>query len=253
MKASEGAAPAPRTAAELYIDLVMRSVLDVVYDDRENQLSGTRRGGNWPVRAHSMIGPQRLANVAACVRSVLERGVPGDLVETGVWRGGATIVMRAVLRAYGVRDRSVWVADSFEGLPPPDPDRYPLDAGDTHHTFSDLAVSLEEVRRNFGRYDLLDEQVRFVKGWFRDTLPELPVAQIAVLRLDGDMYESTMVALESLYPKLSPGGYCIVDDYGAVPGCARAVDDYRARHRLDEILQPVDWTAVYWRKVAQRG
>jgi O-methyltransferase len=171
MKESYGSAPAPRTAAELYVDLVMRSVLDLLYDDREQQVSGTRRGGNWPVRAQSMIGPQRLANVAACVRSVLERDVPGDLVETGVWRGGATIVMRAVLRSYDVRDRSVWVADSFEGLPLPDVDRYPLDAGDTHHTFSDLAVSLEEVRRNFARYDLLDDQVRFVKGWFRTRCP----------------------------------------------------------------------------------
>lgn len=156
--------------------------------------------------------------------------------------------MRGVLRALGDSSRRVWACDSFAGLPPPDTERYPRDAGDAHSTFLNLVVSQDEVRANFERYGLLDEQVRFLPGWFRDTLPHAPIEGIAVLRLDGDMYESTMVALQSLYPRLSPGGYLIVDDYGAVPGCRAAVEDYRRAHELDEPIHPIDWTGVYWRR-----
>jgi O-methyltransferase len=128
--------------------------------------------------------------------------------------------------------------------------RYPKDAGDPHHTFSNLAVSVDEVRANFERYGLMDARVRFLPGWFRDTLPTAPIERIAVLRLDGDMYGSTMVALESLYPRLSPGGYVIVDDYGAVAGCREAVEDYRRDHGIGEPIHAIDWTGVYWRRVS---
>lgn len=132
--------------------------------------------------------------------------------------------------------------------PPPDAAKYPADAGDYHHRIPGLTVPLEEVKRNFERYGLLDDRVRFLKGWFRDTLPSAPVERLALLRLDGDMYESTVVALESLYPKLSPGGWVIVDDYGAVPACDRAVEDFR---RAQGILEPMERTpvcGVLWRK-----
>ncbi len=207
-------------------------------------------GLDWPAHALSMIGMRRLDNLDHCVREVLRRGVPGDLIETGVWRGGATILMRAVLRAYGDTERSVWVADSFQGLPPPDAETYPADSGDRHHTFSTLAVSLDQVRRNFDAYGLLDEQVHFLPGWFRDTLPGAPISQLAVLRLDGDMYESTMVALTALYPRVSPGGYVIVDDYGAIASCRAAVHDFLDRHGIHADLQTIDWTGVYWQRTA---
>jgi glycosyltransferase involved in cell wall biosynthesis len=103
-----------------------------------------------------MIGLKWLANVRLCVESVLDLGVPGDLIETGVWRGGATIFMRAILKSHGVTDRLVWVADSFAGLPPPDAARYPLDEGITLHRFAQLAVPQECVQENFRRYGLLD-------------------------------------------------------------------------------------------------
>ena len=122
-----------------------------------------------------MIGMKRLDNLQHCVEDTLARQVPGDLIETGVWRGGASIFMRGILRAHGVSDRTVWVADSFQGLPPPNPDAYPADAGDPLHTFDYLAVSLEDVKSHFERYGLLDDQVRFLKGWFRDTLPAAPI------------------------------------------------------------------------------
>lgn len=205
-------------------------------------------GRDWPVEGETMIGRARLDNLEWCVRDVLRRGVPGDLIETGVWRGGATILMRGVLEAYGDRDRRVWVADSFRGLPPPDAERYPADAGDPHWQEAALAVPLEAVKANFGRYGLLDDQVRFLVGWFADTLPAAPIDRLAVLRLDGDMYGSTMEALCALYPKVSVGGYVIVDDYGAVKGCRAAVEDYRRTHGVDDPMVTIDWTGVYWRR-----
>jgi O-methyltransferase len=207
------------------------------------------QGRDWPADAETMIGHSRLDNLQDCIETALRDGVPGDLVEAGVWRGGATIFMRAVLAAHGDDERLVWVADSFEGLPRPDPGRAPLDRGDTAWAFSaELAVSLDAVKANFERYGLLDERVRFLAGWFKDTLPNAPIERLAVMRLDADMYESTMDALTALYPKLSPGGYVIVDDYGALPNCRAAVHDFRAAHDIDDPIVPVDWTGVYWRR-----
>ena len=215
------------------------------YDPRERE-----NGRDWPPRAESMIGLRRMDNIQFCVETVLRDGVPGDLIETGVWRGGATIFMRGILKAHGDTERTVWAADSFEGLPKPDPHRYPADTGDTHHRFTGLQVGVEQVKHNFLRYGLLDDQVRFLVGWFEDTLPSAPIEQLAVLRLDGDMYASTMQALVALYPKLSVGGFCIVDDYGNVPGCKRAVHDFRQEHQIVDEIIDIDGFGAFWRKTA---
>lgn len=207
-------------------------------------------GGGWPVTGETMIGRKRLDNLQWCVEEVLREQIPGDLIETGVWRGGASILMRAVVAANGDADRRVWVADSFEGVPPPDGERWPADEGDALHADPSLAVPLETVRDNFARYGLLDEQVRFLEGWFRDSLPRVSGETWALIRLDGDLYESTIDALRNLYPNLSPGGYVIVDDYGAMPPCKEAVDDYRREHGIEAAIEPIDWTGVYWRKGA---
>lgn len=204
-------------------------------------------GRDWPPDAETMSGLRRLANLRACTESVIADQVPGDLIETGVWRGGSTIYMRAILKAYGIEDRTVWVADSFQGLPPPD-ERFPADQRSKLHTYSRLAISEEQVRENFRRYDLLDDQVRFLPGWFEDTLADAPISSLAVLRLDGDLYSSTIVALEALYDKLSPGGYLIIDDYGAVPACAKAVEDFRGERKIIDPVETIDWTGVFWRK-----
>jgi O-methyltransferase len=148
--------------------------------------------------AHTMVGRKRLDNIEKCLAAVKRDNIPGDVAETGAWRGGASIFMKGCLTAWGMADRAVWVADSFEGLPVPS---HPQDAG---HDFSIgkvpiLAIGLEEVRENFRRYDLLDDNVKFLKGWFRDTLHVAPIRQLAVLRLDGDLYESTMDGLKALY------------------------------------------------------
>jgi hypothetical protein len=156
--------------------------------------------------------------------------------------------MRAILKAHGITNRIVWLADSFEGLPEPDP-RFPQDRGDKLSTFKDvLGVSLETVKANFERYGLLDDQVRFLKGWFKDTLPVSPIERLAVLRLDGDMYASTMDSLVNLYDKVSAGGYVIVDDYGQIKACKQAVDDFRRERGISDPICQVDRSGVYWRK-----
>jgi hypothetical protein len=222
-----------------------RVVIPYQYDI-QNRLNGT----DWSPMAHTMIGRKRLDNLQNCIQHVLVNRIPGDFIETGVWRGGATIFMRAMLKAWGDTSRIVWVADSFEGLPEPDGLNYPKDRGDTHHTYSELAVSLQTVQENFRKYALLDDQVRFLKGWFKDTLPTAPIEKLAILRLDGDMYESTMDGLKNLYAKLSRGGFLIVDDYGAVPACKDAVHDFRRDNKISEEIIEIDWGGVYWQKQA---
>jgi len=211
-------------------------------------LDARLEGRDWPVEGYTMIGMKRLDNLQACVEDVLANDVPGDLIEAGVWRGGAAMLMRALLRVHSVHDRTVFVADSFEGLPSPDPESFPVDSGSRIHEIDFLRVSLEDVESNFRRFGLLDEQVRFVKGWFRDNLPTLLDANWSVIRLDGDLYESTMVSLEALYPNLSPGGYVIIDDFHFIRRCQRAVNDYREAHGIDEEMKQIDWNAAYWQK-----
>jgi O-methyltransferase len=184
------------------------------------------------------------------VERVIAEKIPGDLMEAGVWRGGAAIFMRGVLAANNDRTRKVWVADSFEGLPPPKVEIYAADAGDIHHTYRALAVPLETVRANFERFGLLDEQVEFHRGYFSDNLHLCPVKQIALLRLDADMYESTIVALRVLWDKISPGGYVIVDDYGYAAACRQAIADFERERSFQAELQWIDWTGVYFRKPA---
>jgi O-methyltransferase len=242
-----------------YLDLLELTLTGAILDDigyapgESPQLSAdydaAKRliGSDWPSHAHTMIGLKRLRNLRRLIPRVLEDRIPGDFIETGVWRGGACIYMRALLMAYGVTDRRVWVADSFGGLPPPNPERYPADAGSNLHKIGLIAVPLEEVKKNFAKYNMLDEQVVFLNGWFKDTLPNAPIEKLAILRLDGDMYESTIQALDSLYPKLSLGGFVIIDDY-FLPACRKAVDDFRARNGIADIVEDIDGIASFWRK-----
>jgi len=266
----------------MYIDLVKRCVLNIPYVDAELnpiqpygnlrkailslfksaniQMAHLRRG-NFERRisghdfsdiAHSMLSFKRLDNIQMCVETIIREKIAGDLIETGVMRGGAVILMRAILRAYGVRDRTVWVADSFEGFPPLNLLGYPADAdADPNWHLRPLTESgVEHVRRNFKRYDLLDDQGSILPGWFRDTLPKAPIKQLAVLRLDGDLYESTIDALVPLYPKLTPGGFVIIDDYN-LPMCRKAVHDYRKKMDINDEIIAIDDAGVYWRKTAE--
>lgn len=212
-----------------------------------NMDRAVRDGGkDWPAFGYTMIGTRRMDHLRRCIEDVIDRQVPGDLLEAGVWRGGAGIFMRAILRAHGVTDRTVWLADSFQGLPKP---RHAMDRGKTEYDLSGmeyLAVSLAQVRSNFARFGLLDSQVQFLAGWFKDTLPDAPVRNLAILRADGDLYESTMDTLTSLYDRVSSGGYVIIDDYHAWKPARDAVHDFRAQRGISEPVRDIDDIGVYW-------
>lgn len=250
-----------------YLDLLKHSLCDVLWPVVESvgqepgedpfvwemgpeDLYRRLEGNDWPLRGLTMVGLKRLDDLEQCIAISIEDQVPGDLIETGVWRGGASIFMRAALQAFGASDRAVWLADSFRGLPPPNPDRYPADGESDWrwHQRSYLEVSADEVRASFERYGLLDDNVRFLEGWFQDTLPTVRDRTWALIRLDGDMYESTWVGLDSLYPGLSVGGYAIIDDYHDVAECRRAVDDFRRAHGIADSLVDVDGHCVRWRR-----
>ncbi|HEX7960254.1 MAG TPA: TylF/MycF/NovP-related O-methyltransferase [Terriglobales bacterium] len=252
--------PTKNTSSDAYLRLLKRLLTRDIFPDQRfeypnvvHPLAYSKElrsdGRDWPTEADTMVGMKRLDNVHECCATAIKESIPGDFVETGIWRGGCGILMRAVLEAFDDRDRQVWLFDSFEGLPKPDADSFPKDKTDSHWEYAPyLGVSLEQVKSNFAKYELLDERTKFVKGWFRDTIPSNEIRKIAVLRLDGDMYESTWLVLENLYPKLSLGGFAIVDDYGAIAACKAAVDDFRAKHSIASPLTHVDWTGVFWRK-----
>jgi len=247
---------------DLYLDLLEQTLTGTLWHDigflpspdmPHPTLAGAydeeRRfqGLDWPQHACTMIGLGRLRHLRQSVERVIADEIPGDFVETGVWRGGSCIYMRALLAAYGITNRRVWVADSFAGLPPPNPEKFPEDAGSELHKIGVLAVPLDEVKNNFAKYGMLDEQVVFLKGWFKDTLPEAPIERLAILRLDGDLYESTIQVLDVLYERVSPGGFVIIDDY-MLPACRKAVEDFRTQKAVLQPIGDIEGGAAFWRK-----
>ncbi|MFZ9017030.1 MAG: PqqD family peptide modification chaperone [Ilumatobacteraceae bacterium] len=232
-----------------YLDAVERSLVGMT--DPSVSLIGTSIGltnatidVETSIRAMSMVGRLRMSNVRQLAERAITEGVPGDFMECGVWRGGCSIMLRAVLAAHDVTDRTVWLADSFAGLPVPDLERFPAD-----EFWADwaggIAVPVSQVREHFRRFDLLDDRVRFIEGWFSETLPSAPVEQLALLRLDGDLYESTMDALTNLYHRVAPGGFVIIDDFN-VHSCRLAVHDFRADRGITAEIHRIDWAGVWW-------
>ena len=196
--------------------------------------------------SYTLVGRKRLDNLQSCIEDVLDNGVPGDFLEAGVWRGGCCILMRAVLEAHDCRERKVWLADSFKGLPTSEHEHdndYAMDPS----VLPILAVTVDEVQKNFARFGLLDSQVRFLPGWFKDTLPDSNTGPLALLRVDCDLYSSTMQVIEALYPRVSPGGWVIIDDYGILPPCQQAVDEFRVREGINDPLHQIDEYAICWR------
>jgi hypothetical protein len=250
--------PSPRG---LYLDLLARGLVGLL---ARNSTPATSRGDggvdvippmqpddreavrDWPADGYTMAGFRGLEILRTCVEDVLRRRVQGDFIEAGVWRGGAAMFMRGILAVHGVRSRRVWAADSFQGVPETDEEASPADAGNRGHAQPYLSVSEAEVRQNFARYDLLDDQVKFLTGDFRETLPAVK-GQFAVIRLGSGSHESTSVALEHLYPRLNVGGYVIIDGV-AWTACRQVVNDYRERRGIEEPVTGIDCTGAFWRK-----
>ncbi len=316
--AQQGLGPLPGDASpqHLYIDLMKRTVSNIIYedapfsfyDDERKPLIADRfrldrrvNGEDAPREAHTMVGIQRLNNLQRCVETILQENVPGDLLEAGVLRGGAAIFLRSILKAYNITDRRVIACDTFRSTLRPGRN-FAIDlflrllsliamipSKKLHRAIFDLSLKvpaemrsfpftktpsdeaifgvifvlrhvrwffqphkdqtgLPAVKSHFARYGLLDQQVQFIEGFFSDSLPTAALDKLALIRLDGDLYESTRDAIVPLYPKLSPGGYCVVDDYYAFTDCQRAIDEYRAEHGITAELHRIDKMAVYWRK-----
>ncbi|MQA73286.1 MAG: macrocin O-methyltransferase [Solirubrobacterales bacterium] len=218
----------------------------------DEELALRARGSDWPFSGLTMVGLKRLDDLQVCVESVVADQVEGDVIEAGAWRGGAAILARATLDSLGADERTVWVADSFRGLPPPDRRRFPQDRELDLSRVEFLAVSADEVLGHFARFGL-DRGVELVEGFFDETLSKLRGHRWSVVRLDGDTYEATRVGLESLYPGLSAGGYVIVDDYGLIKECKAAVDDYRREQGIGEPIEKVDWNGIRWRRESEPG
>lgn len=233
----------PRKALQDRIFGILRSKGFLVVWPKRHVPAERQEGIDWPLFGYTMTGRARLDALQALLEDVLARNVPGDIVETGVWRGGSMMLAQAILQSHGEEKRRIWLADSFEGMPKPQTDLVEADlSSDTY-----LAVSLEQVKDNFRRFGLLGDNLQFLKGWFSETLPTAPIEKIAVLRLDGDLYHSTMDALTALYNKVSPGGYVIVDDYASWDGCKKAVDEFRNETAIDAPIHRIDQHAIYWR------
>jgi O-methyltransferase len=217
-----------------------------------------RLGLDWPTDgAETMIGIERMDNVKTLALDVIARGIPGDFMECGTWRGGVGILLAHILMMDSRMRRELFIADSFQGCPEPSPE-FPADSGDPHHTFQFLSVPLADVKANFLKYGIdpdwqpgfvqpKSQHVSFLPGWFKDTLPG-PVKKLSLLRIDADMYESTSQALEALYDLVSIGGHVILDDFQNIPNCQMAIRDFRKRRGITEPIHKVDWCAVYWTK-----
>lgn len=245
---------------DLYVDLVKKCILNLIYQDIDiysQCFDEVKRkdGFDLPSAAHTMIGMKRINNLQECIEDVLKNNIEGDFIEAGVWRGGAAIFMRAMLKAYDIEDKIVWVADSFEGMHQEDIRQHSLDSAVSETLafpgVTDLLiVPVGEVMRNFEKYDLLDDQVKFIRGWFSDSLPNAPIEKLAVARVHCTMYKSTMDALESLYHKISIGGYLIVDDT-CWPGCMEAINDFRKKYNIEEEIIHIkdSYTGLFWKKL----
>lgn len=261
----------PKSDFEKYLDLLKLSLMGVLTEDQntkflgnglskeevtealsiKHKLSPTQLNGlGWAYEISNsgltMIGYNRLENIQRCAIDVFKNKIEGDFIETGVWRGGACVFMARLLKEFK-ENRNVYVCDSFEGLPVPE-EKYPADKGDRHHTFEYLKIGVEQVKQGFEKYKVLDDNIKFVKGWFKDTIPTLAIDKISILRLDGDMYSSTWEVLECLYDKVSMNGYVIVDDY-ALGGCRKAIEDFRKLHNINDTIINIDGMGVYWKKV----
>jgi O-methyltransferase len=196
------------------------------------------------VQPYTQTSLERVATLADAVEYVIAAGVAGDFVECGVWRGGSSMAVALTLLDLGARDRRLWMYDTFGRMPAPGSrDRDYAGRAVAGHEATMLGqdgLSLAEVQAAMGTTGYPEEQIRYVPGRVEETIPSCAPAEIALLRLDTDWYESTRHELEHLYPRLVSGGVLVIDDYGHYAGARQAVDEYFAARPI--LLSRVDYT-----------
>lgn len=206
----------------------------------EAEVVGRINGLHWA--GYTMIGLRRLDNLEACINSVISNNIPGAIVEAGVWKGGACIFANAVLNELGEK-RNIYVCDIFDGTFPK-----PLQECDEwteKNDFSPLSITLKDVKKNFTQFGLLNDNLIFKEGWFSETLPSI-TEPVAILRIDGDTYQSTMDTL-LLEKNIPSGGFIIMDDW-AIASSRQAFLDYFKGQVTEADVIPVDSLSVYWKK-----
>ncbi|MFO0700112.1 MAG: TylF/MycF/NovP-related O-methyltransferase [Nitrospira sp.] len=215
------------------------------------------------VQSYTMVPEPAMAFLIDQVITLIAGRVSGVLVECGVWRGGSSMAMLlAQQAAFGRVERPVYMLDSFQGLPPVTAKDGPLasqwqQGGDPQNFLNNCRAAREELDHALARMDFVPGEYKIVEGWFEQTVPrvaeEISPNSIALLRLDGDWYDSTRCCLDALMPMVSEGGVVIIDDYYAWDGCARAVHDYLSScdvaYRIRSIPQ---WYGAYFIKKAAR-
>lgn len=232
-----------------YLDLLQMLLLNIIYEDNEE---GIIQGSVHPENALTMIGLRRMVNLKNLLIETIRNNIEGDILEAGCWRGGAMMYARAILNAYDNNNKKVYCCDSFEGIPRMDDAKYYLDRIAYQYEFLNKNP-VEKVIKNFNRLGL-NEGTIIVKGYFHNTFPKINVNRLSLLRLDGDTYNSTYISLFYMYPKLSVGGYIIIDDYIDWLGCREATNTYRQENNITEQIYFVDYEygeilrGVYWKK-----
>ncbi len=195
------------------------------------------------VRGYTAVFVPRLVALYKLSEEINRLSVPGDIVECGVYNGGSAAIMASLCEKSPL-SRSVWLFDSFEGLPKPtekDGDEAPAYEGWCHG-------DLSKVKKVFRKLCIPESRVHIVKGWFQDTFPKVEIPKIAILHIDADWYESVKLCLEKFYDSVQPGGYIVLDDYGDWEGCRIATDEFLKRRTLEVKLIQVDYTGFYFQK-----
>lgn len=203
-------------------------------------------------KPYTMTGLERMYGLYKAVEYVARSQIPGSIVECGVWKGGSSMVAALSLLAFGDSSRDMYLYDTFEGMPAPGPDDIQYDnlsaaeraARQNIADWSTIAnAGVDEVAANLARTHYPASRLHYVKGMVEQTLPGTLPDRIALLRLDTDWYESTRHEMQHLFPRLSPGGVLLIDDYGHWKGSKKAVDEYLAEHNIPLLLNRIDYTA----------
>jgi O-methyltransferase len=198
----------------------------------------------WLIRRNTMVGPERIQSLFRLAQRIEDEQIPGDVVECGVYKGGTAAIL-ARSATLSRLSRTVWLFDSFEGMPP----ATAADGPEAPSWVGSLTSSPRRVARLLHRTGADPSRVRIVPGLFQQTLPSVHIPQIALLNIDADWYESVKLCLETFYNAVVTRGFISVDDYGAWPGCRRAVDEFFQTRALPFPLQRVDHTAHWFQKV----
>jgi O-methyltransferase len=198
--------------------------------------------------ALTMCGDESINQLKEALATIYREDIPGDFIEAGVWRGGLPVIMKSYAHTQNDLNRKIYIADSFQGLPQDCSDPKDKAANLLLTPIQNLSTSRELIENALEYFNLMDDNIIFLEGWFKDTLHKIEADQFSLVRLDGDYYESTHDSIVELYPKLSVGGYLIVDDYNLPLGCKRAINEYRKKHHITEEIIKINKQAVYWRK-----